>query len=518
VAEGDPSPCRALGGPGAEPPGGVPGGEPGPTVGDHGRAGGLRMVAGALGAERTVSRVRLLEGVSPTAFDRGALSVLVWRSARRGAPLSPLRPLISRAATEGAAGLVIIPPGRRVDPPADAVDLANEWRLPVLWAEPGADPLVVLERLGRVAFDAQARAPEDRGGLAQVLRGELELHPLVERLALQLRAGVRVTDVGAAPLAEHFADPGSLPDGLEPVLVPLVHRDRQVGTLAVYRLRELADAERTVIQSIGPVLVLALRVQATEDESEAPARECLAAILGEDLTARESAVRRSKRLVLFPARPTVFVVVMPFGVTVGRVGLDRLSRLFESPAKALDRRALLLVHEGAVVLLVSEHVDLDLLVRGLNRRAPVALSVGSSRPVTDVRGFAGAFRQAQRATTIGRRIGTANRVNRYHDLGVYRLLYQLPEHERRAFVQETLGTVAGTDQEAVESRRVLRSFRRTNGNVAESARQLFLHHNTFRQRLAKLQSVLGDFLGDADLRLAVFVALDLHRLDNDLEG
>jgi purine catabolism regulator len=85
-------------------------------------------------------------------------------------------------------------------------------------------------------------------------------------------------------------------------------------------------------------------------------------------------------------------------------------------------------------------------------------------------------------------------------------------------VQETLGTVAGTDQEAVESRRVLRSFRRTNGNVAESARQLFLHHNTFRQRLAKLQSVLGDFLGDADLRLAVFVALDLHRLDNDLEG
>jgi hypothetical protein len=48
---------------------------------------------------------------------------------------------------------------------------------------------------------------------------------------------------------------------------------------------------------------------------------------------------------LFPARPTVFVVIMPFGVTVGRVGLDRLSRLYESPAKALDRRALLLVHE-----------------------------------------------------------------------------------------------------------------------------------------------------------------------------
>jgi hypothetical protein len=478
----------------------------------------LRMVAGALGAERRVSRVALLEGASPAAFEPGALLVLVWRSVRRGAALPPLRPLISRAATEGAAGLVIIPPGRRVDPPGDAVNLANELRLPILWAEPGVDPLLVLERLGQLALDAASRVPGDGGGLAQVLRGELGLHPLVERLALQLRAGVRVTDVGGAPLAEHFTDPGSLPDGLEPVLEPLVHRDRQVGTLAVYRLRALGEEERTVVESIGPVLVLALRVQAGEDESEEPARECLAVILGEDLAARESAVRRSKRLVLFPARPTVFVVVMPFGVTVGRVGLDRLSRLFEPPAKALDRRALLLVHEGAVVLLVAEDVDLDLLVRGLNRRAPVALSVGSSRPVTDVRGFAGAFRQAQRATTIGRRIGTANRVNRYQDLGVYRLLYQLPEHERRAFVQETLGTVAGTDQEAVESRRVLRSYRGTNGNVAESARQLFLHHNTFRQRLTKLRSVLGDFVGDADLRLAVFVALDLHRLDNDLEG
>jgi len=515
---GEPSLGPPPGGSGAGPLGGGHPGDTGPTVASQGRAARLRVVAGALGAQRPVSGIRLLDRASPDAFEPGVLLVLVWQSARRGAPLPPLRPLISRAAEEGAAGLVILPRGRSVHPPADAVNLADELRLPILWAEPGVDPPVVLDRLRQEAFGARSWDAADLDGLAQLLRGELGLHPLVERLAVRLRAGVRVTDAGGAPLAEHFADSGSPPDGVEPVLAPLIHRDRQVGTLAVYRPQPLGTEERTILESIGPVLVLALRVQGTEDESEAPARECLAAILGEDLTARERAVRRSKRLALFPARPTVFVVVMPFGVTVGRVGLDRLARLFESPAKALDHRALLLVHEGAVVLLVAEDVDLDLLVRGLNRRAPVALSVGSSRPVTDVRGYAGAFRQAQRATTIGRRIGTANRVNRYHDLGVYRLLYQLPEHERRAFVQETLGTVAGGDQEAVESRRVLRSYRRTNGNVAESARQLFLHHNTFRQRLTKLQRVLGDFLGDAELRLAVFVALDLHRLDNDLEG
>jgi hypothetical protein len=351
-------------------------------------------------------------------------------------------------------------------------------------------------------------------GIVEVLGGEASLHPLVERLAKWLRAGVRITDLAGRPLAEHVPEAGRPLQGTEPVVVPLLHRDRLVGALSVYRPLPADGKESRVVAALVPLLVLALRVQTFEDEIDAPSRVCLAAILGDDLAARASAVRRARRLALFPTRASVFVVVVPFGATVGRPGLARLARLFETSVKALDGRAVLMVHEGAVVLVLAETVDLMQLVCGLHRRAPEALSVGASRPVADVRGFAGAFRQAQRAATIGRRIGTANRLNRYQDLGVFRLLYQLPEHERRAFVRETLGSVAGNDQDAIESRRVLRSYRGTNGNVAESARQLFLHHNTFRQRLSKLCNVLGDFIDDADVQLAVFVALDLHRLDN----
>jgi len=255
-----------------------------------------------------------------------------------------------------------------------------------------------------------------------------------------------------------------------------------------------------------------------EQQAAAPAQELLASVLGEDLGARESAVRRSRRLAAFPARASVFVVLVPFGVDVSTAGLTRLARAVEPAVRAADDRGIVLVQEGSVVALVGADVDLERLQRAMYRRVRVPLTVGSGRPVDDVRSFPGAHRQAQRAAAIGRALGRVNQVNRFDDLGVTRLLYQLPEHERKAFTRDVLGEVAGDSPTAVEARRVLRSFRATNGNATESARRLFLHHNTFRQRLAKLQAVVGDFVTDPDRRLAVFVALDLHRLDNDRDA
>jgi len=59
---------------------------------------GCGSLPGRRGAQRPVSGVRLLDRASPDTFGTGVLLVLVWQSTRRGAPLPPLRPLISRAA------------------------------------------------------------------------------------------------------------------------------------------------------------------------------------------------------------------------------------------------------------------------------------------------------------------------------------------------------------------------------------------------------------------------------------
>jgi hypothetical protein len=484
------------------------------TVGELARSADLEVVADSGGdaLDRQVADVRVVEGAGAPAPGPGVLAVVPWAAPRRGSALPPLGPLLAPVLAAAPAAVLVLPRGRAVGPPAEVLEQVRAAGVPLLWAR--GEPVSV-EQLRRAVRTAPAEVSDVPPGLALVLEGDLGLTAVAERVAGLLGAGVRVTDAAGRDLVDLPAPAGADPDG---TVLPLLHGGRQLGTWRVLAPRPLTRAEQALVELVAPVLTLALRVHTTEERAAAPVQALLGAVLGEDLSARESAVRRSRRLAAFPARPAVFCVLVPFGADVSTAGLTRLARDVEPAVRAADDRATVLVHEGSVVLLLDAEVDLDRLVRAMYRRTTVPLSVGAGRRVDDVRGFPGAHRQAQRAAVIGRALGSANRVTRFDELGVTRLLYQLPEHERQAFVRDVLGAAAGTDAAALEARRVLRAFRATNGNVTEAARLLFLHHNTFRQRLGRLQQQLGDLVGDPDRRLAVFVALDLHRLDADREA
>lgn len=473
---------------------------------------GLSVVVWGPGAGRPVTAVRVLgdpvDGEVDAPVPAGTLLVLPWVAPRRGAGLPPLAavlgPLLEATGPWSAPGApvavaVVAPGDRAVVPPADVLALAGRVGATVLWGFGDA---------AEVAARLRAALPR-RDPVVDLLVGDLDLAGLVQRLSATLGCSVTVADSAGRELA--VVDAGSADPDPEPV--PLLLGGRRFGTL--WTGQPLDEARQELVGAVLPVLVLALRLQLGEERADAPAGRLLTALLGDDLAAREAAVRRSRRLAVFPTRSAVFLVLVPFGRAVATAGLQRVAQAVEPAVRAADDRGVVVVHEGSVVVLVGAAVDLDRLQRAMYRRINLPLSIGAGRPVDDVRSFAGAHRQALRAAVVGRALGSANRVTRFDDLGVNRLLFQLPEHERRSYARDVLGSVADDTPAAAEGRRVLRAFRAANGNVTEAARQLFLHHNTFRQRLAKLRAEVGDVLEDPDRRLAVFVALDLHRLDTE---
>src|SRR5207247_8206753 len=48
-------------------------------------------------------------------------------------------------------------------------------------------------------------------------------------------------------------------------------------------------------------------------------------------------------------------------------------------------------------------------------------------------------------------------------------------------------------------------------NAAEAARRLYVHYNTVRSRLAKIEEVIGPFLGNTERLTSLAVALHIHR-------
>jgi GAF domain-containing protein len=128
------------------------------------------------------------------------------------------------------------------------------------------------------------------------------------------------------------------------------------------------------------------------------------------------------------------------------------------------------------------------------------------------------MREAADAARIGRSLVAEGGAVPYEDLGAYRYLVHLemedaPHDRYRLSVEELLQYDRRRGARLVET---LERFLQDRGSVAASARALYIHPNTVRQRLERIERVTGLDLGKEDL-LSLELALKLARL-HDVRG
>lgn len=146
-------------------------------------------------------------------------------------------------------------------------------------------------------------------------------------------------------------------------------------------------------------------------------------------------------------------------------------------------------------------------------RLPV-FSAGIGRVAASLQGIPGAYREAQRALEIGRRLFGEEKLHSFARLGVYRLLFYLDgQEELNNFYQETLGPLLQADTRGdgmlIET---LEGYFRCNGNLSETARTMHFHRNSLLYRLGRIEEILGRSLEDPELRLSLQIALKVHHL------
>ncbi|MBV8954721.1 MAG: helix-turn-helix domain-containing protein, partial [Solirubrobacterales bacterium] len=124
-----------------------------------------------------------------------------------------------------------------------------------------------------------------------------------------------------------------------------------------------------------------------------------------------------------------------------------------------------------------------------------------------------AYREARDAATIGRALLSSGGAISYAQLGAYRYLVHIaPEdapHDRmRAAVD---GLIAYDRKRRTALLDTLERYLAERRSVIESARALFIHPNTLRQRLARIEELTGLKLDQDDL-LSLELAIKLARL------
>ncbi len=138
----------------------------------------------------------------------------------------------------------------------------------------------------------------------------------------------------------------------------------------------------------------------------------------------------------------------------------------------------------------------------------VAIGIGTT--VESIKDLAKSFKEAQAALEVGKVFDTDKTIVSYDNLGIARLIYQLPTTLCETFLKEVFkrGSIQGLDQEILFT---IQKFFENDLNVSKTADKLFVHRNTLVYRLEKIKRLTGLDLREFDQAIVFKIALMVNK-------
>ena len=136
--------------------------------------------------------------------------------------------------------------------------------------------------------------------------------------------------------------------------------------------------------------------------------------------------------------------------------------------------------------------------------------IGIGTVINNVKEIARSYKEARVALEVGKVFDDEKFILSYEDLGIGRLIYQLPTTLCELFLTEVFkkGSIDDLDQEIIFT---IQKFFENNLNVSETSRQLYVHRNTLVYRLDKIQKITGLDLRVFDQAIIFKVAMMVNK-------
>ncbi|MCI9537382.1 MAG: PucR family transcriptional regulator [Eubacterium sp.] len=201
--------------------------------------------------------------------------------------------------------------------------------------------------------------------------------------------------------------------------------------------------------------------------------------------------------------------------------LETVRSMFASHTKdfitAVDEKNIILVKEiSQKEKLEDLEKTAEVIVDMLNTEAMSRVHVAFGTIVKDLKEVSRSYKEAKMALDVGKIFYSDKKVIAYSNLGIGRLIYQLPMPLCKMFIKEIFSEKT-PDQFDEETLSTINKFFENNLNVSETSRQLYIHRNTLVYRLDKLQKSTGLDLRVFDDAITFKIALMVVKYMNYLE-
>jgi len=502
-----------------------------------------RVVAGDAGLERRVRHVNVMEvpDILPWVQPEELLLTTAYPLRDDRAALAELVPEL---AGRGLAGIAIKPDRYLQGIPIAMLAAANACAFPVIELPPESSFNEIISSVLSVILNEQSlrlqRAAQIHDRFTQIALGggglreiALVLEELVGRPALIVdQHGAPLTgssDGAAISLPESTFSAASTMDagraialrvGDSPAtLMPIMVDTDPYGAIVVLAPPgELTDDDLEALQFAATVAALRqVQARAVVEDDRRFQAVCLEELVSGHLTDGSVLAERAAAFGWDLSGPRAVLLAQaepPSGADAGMV-----RALADAARVALGTSAIVWERSAQAGALVTprrpgpEWLEeaAGTLLREAARRLPgVPVSVGIGRIKTDPLLLRESHAEARRALEVGRWRSPGQAIV-FERMGLDRLLASCSDQELAAFRETMIAPLVAYDQQhragLVET---LEAYVATR-NAAQAARQLYVHYNTVRSRLARIEELIGPFLADPERLTGLAVALHIHR-------
>ena len=175
--------------------------------------------------------------------------------------------------------------------------------------------------------------------------------------------------------------------------------------------------------------------------------------------------------------------------------LETVRNLFATKSRdfitAVDEKNIILVKEVKANESYEELMKVaKTIVDMLNTEALSSVHVSFGTIVNEIKEVSRSFKEAKMALDVGKIFYSDKNIIAYSNLGIGRLIYQLPIPLCRLFIKEIFDGKS-PDEFDEETLTTINKFFENSLNVSETSRQLYIHRNTLVYRLDKIQKATG---------------------------
>lgn len=266
-------------------------------------------------------------------------------------------------------------------------------------------------------------------------------------------------------------------------------------------------------------------VRLAQASAVAEAQERFAAISLEELVAGHAGdpAEVAERAISFGwdlVRPRAVLLASIDPPDEGTIRPAALDTIAAAARATLGRDAIVWTRSATIAALLAPDTDEPgerrRIAEGLRaeldqRLRSATVSIGVGRRVDTPGELARSFVEASRAVEVGRWAKGRHVTELFDELGLERLLAATPTDDLAEFVQRAIGPLVEHDRtnrtDLVDTLAVWLETR----NMAEAARRVHVHYNTLKNRLERIEAIIGPVVTDAARALECEVAIHVER-------